>query len=42
MKKKEMKFYEAPAMEVVEMEVSAPLLEGSGSVWDQDYPTDER
>ena len=30
MEKKEMKFYEAPAMEVVEMEMSAPLLAGSG------------
>ena len=26
MEKKEMKMYEAPVMEVVEMEVSAPLL----------------
>ena len=29
MEKRELKFYEAPAVEVVEMEVSAPLLEGS-------------
>ena len=29
MEKKELKMYEAPAVEVVEMEVSAPLLEGS-------------
>ena len=29
MEKKEMKMYEAPAMEVVEMEVSAPLFQGS-------------
>ena len=29
MEKREMKFYETPAMEVVEMEVSAPLLQGS-------------
>ena len=29
MEKKEMKMYEAPAMEVVEMEVEAPLLDVS-------------
>ena len=29
MDKKELKFYEVPACEVVEMKVSAPLLEGS-------------
>ena len=30
MEKRELKFYEAPAVEVVEMEVSAPLLQASG------------
>ena len=35
MEKREMKVYEAPAMEVVEMEVSAPLLDIS--VDDSDY-----
>ena len=30
MDKKELKFYEAPAFDVVELRVSAPLLQGSG------------
>lgn len=30
MNKKDLKMYEAPACEVVELEVSAPLLQGSG------------
>ena len=30
MDKKELKFYESPAMDVVEMKLKAHLLEGSG------------
>ena len=32
MEKRELKFYETPAVEVVEMEVSAPLLQESSNV----------
>ena len=37
MNKKDLKFYEAPAYEVVELEVEAPLLAGSN----EDNPLDD-
>ena len=39
MEKNQLKMYDAPVVEVVEMKVSAPLLEGSGgSDWDPSDP----
>lgn len=40
MDKKELKFYEAPAAEVVELEFKAQLLAGSGEVEGVDNPSD--
>ena len=41
MEKKDLKMYEAPAVEVVEMEVASVMLAGSGDDPFEDTPTDQ-
>ena len=42
MEKNQLKWYESPAVEVVEMEALSVICASEGSIWDPQEPADER